>query len=271
MNQPTHPLDLATALEPIGENLWRGHTEPSYANMVGPFGGTIAATLIQAALVHPARLGDPVAFTVNFAGPLPDGDFTVSARAVRTTRSTQHWLIELERDEETVATATAVFALRRESWSSTEARFPSAPAASSIPRFPALERHAWTRCYEMRFVKGAPNFGSKIPAPDTETIMWMRDAPPRPLDFVSLTALCDAFIPGRLFLRRPKWTPFATVSMTNYYHADTAMLAAHGSRELLGVARGLQIRNGYTDQAGELWTPEGELLATTYQTCYFKD
>ena len=271
MSNEIHPLDSATALEPAGEGLWRGRTEPRYGNMVGPFGGAIAAKLLKAPLVHPARLGHPVAFTVNFAGPLADGEFLVSARAVRTNRATQHWVIELTQGEETVATATAVFAVRRESWSSTEAVFPSVPPASSIPRLPPLTRHAWTGCYDMRFVKGAPNFGSKVPADDSESIMWLRDEPPRPLDFVSLTAIADAFIPGRLFLRRPRWTPYATVSMTTYYHADDAMLAAHGSRELLGVARAQQIRNGYHDQSAELWTPEGQLLAATYQTCYFKE
>jgi acyl-CoA thioesterase len=271
MSPSTHPLDSATALEPVGEGLWRGRTEPRYANMVGPFGGAIAAKLIKAPLLHPARIGDPVAFTVNFAGPLADGEFRVSARAARTNRSTQHWVIELAQGDETVATATAVFAVRRESWSSTEAVFPQVPPASSIPRMPPLKRHAWTGCYDMRFVKGAPNFETKVAADDSQTIMWLRDEPPRPLDFVSLTAIGDAFIPGRIFLRRPRWTPFATVSMTTYYHADEAMLAAHGSRELLGVARAQQIRNGYFDQSSELWTPEGQLVAATYQTCYFKE
>lgn len=271
MSTDPHPLDRATALEPIAEGRWRGHTEPRYANMVGPFGGAIAAKLIKAPLVHPARQGDPVAFTVNFAGPLADGAFEVSARAARTTRSTQHWVIELTQDAQIVATATAVFAVRRESWSSTEAAFPQVPPAASIPRMPPLSRHAWTENYDMRFVKGAPNLGTKVAADDSQTILWMRDEPPRPLDFVSLTAIGDAFIPSWIFLRRPRWTPFATVSMTTYFHADEAMLAAHGSRALLGVARAQQIRNGYFDQSSELWTPEGELVAATYQTCYFKD
>lgn len=271
MSAALHPLDSATALEPAGDGIWRGRTEPRYANMVGPFGGAIAAKLIKAPLVHPARIGEPIAFTVNFAGPLADGEFLVAARPARTNRSTQHWIVELTQGGACVATATAVFAARRETWSSTEAVFPQVPPAGKIPRMPPLRRHAWTSCYDMRFVKGAPNFETKTPADDTQTIMWMRDEPPRPLDYVSLTALSDAFIPGRIFLRRPRWTPFATVSMTTYFHTDAAMLAAHGASELLGVARAQQIRNGYHDQSSELWTPDGQLLAATYQTCYFKD
>jgi hypothetical protein len=52
-----------------------GHTSQAYWNMIGPFGGATAAVMLQAALVHPERLGDPIALTVNFAGPIGEGDF----------------------------------------------------------------------------------------------------------------------------------------------------------------------------------------------------
>ena len=65
-----HPLDAAVALTREKEGLWRGATSPAYANMVGPFGGTTGAVLLNAALQHPARLGAPIALTVNFASAL---------------------------------------------------------------------------------------------------------------------------------------------------------------------------------------------------------
>jgi hypothetical protein len=36
--------------------------------------------------------------------------------------------------------------------------------------------------------------------------LWMRDAPPRPLDFCSLAALADVFFP-RVWLRRARQVP----------------------------------------------------------------
>jgi hypothetical protein len=65
MNQP-HPFDAAIRLEPQGEGHWRGATHEAYGNMVGPFGGATAA----AVLAYPARQGEPLALTVNFAGPV---------------------------------------------------------------------------------------------------------------------------------------------------------------------------------------------------------
>ncbi len=107
-----HPFDTAIALTPIDMNRSRGATTPAYANMVGPFGGTTAAALLNAALRHPARQGDPIALTVNYASALADGAFEIDARAVRTNRSTQHWVLQLLQGDGVAATATAVFAVR---------------------------------------------------------------------------------------------------------------------------------------------------------------
>lgn len=237
--------------------------------MVGPFGGLLAAILMQAVLLHPERLGEPVAFTVNFAGPLPEGGFVVHARALRTNRSTQHWFIELLQDEQVIVTATAVFATRRETWTDTEVRFPEVPAAASVPRTPPVERAAWTSCYDMRFLRGAPPTSAQASA-DSTSHLWLRDEPPRPLDFLALTALCDAFYP-RIFLRRPKWTPIGTVSLTTYFHADSVRLQAQGDRFVLGTARALHFGNGYFDQTAEVWADDGSLLATSHQVMYYKE
>jgi len=61
------------------------------------------------------------------------------------------------------------------------------------------------------------------------------------------------------------------VSITTYFHADEAALAAQGDRYLLGTARGLKFHNGFFDQSGEMWSYDGHLLASTHQTVYFKE
>ncbi len=271
MSNQAHPFDAAIHLEPDGDGRWRGHTHESYGNMVGPFGGITAAATLAAVLVHPARQGDPIALTVNFAGPVTPGPFDVQATAVRTNRSTQHWSVQIHQGIDVVATVTAVLATRRQTWSAVEADFPQAPAAESIARTPPLDRARWTRAYDMRFVKGplqsdTPTVGER----DSVSLLWVRDEPPRALDFCSLAALCDAFFP-RLFVKRGGWVPIGTVSFTVYFHADAATLATMGSQHLLAHARAQQFRNGYFDQSGELWGPGGELLAVTHQVVYYRE
>ncbi len=272
-----HPFDAAVRLTPehedAAEGRYRGATSPAYANMIGPFGGTTAATLLNAACIHPARIGEPVALTVNFAGPIADGEFSVTARAVRTNRSTQHWSMALSQGEDVAATATAVFAVRRETWSATDAAFPQVPGADTQPRATGA-RVAFTDNYDMRFVRGAPvprgTHGEREASPDSVTTLWLRDEPPRPLDVVSLAALCDVFFP-RIFLRRPKFVPASTVSITTYFHAGAAELARQGARHLLGTAKALAFGNGYHDQTAEVWSDDGVLLAASHQVVYYKE
>lgn len=268
----SHPFDTAIALKPLGPDHSAGHTQPGYANVVGPFGGTTAAVLLNAALQHPARLGDPIALTVNYAAPVADGGFELHARPARTNRSTQHWQLELVQDGAVVVTGSAVFAQRRSTWGAPEARPPEglppaevlAPAA--LPGFPA-----WTQRYEFRFPPGeAPQWLDGTEQPHARSHLWIRDQPPRPLDFAALAALADAFFP-RIFVRRRRPVPAGTVTLTTYFHADAAQLAAQGERPVLGVARPQVFRNGYFDQSAELWDAAGHLLASSHQMVYYRE
>jgi acyl-CoA thioesterase len=266
-----HVFDAATALAPAGgaAGSFSGQTHPAYGNMVGPFGGAIGATLLNAVLCHPTLLGEPVSLTVHFAAPIADGGFSVEARAVRTNRTTQHWHVELIQDAQVAAFATAVTALPRATWEAQDAVFPSVPAAQELERAPAIARAAWTGAYEMRFIDGIPGAPGSD-AQTSESRLWIRDAPPRPLDFLALAAICDAFFP-RIFVRRPKWVPVGTVALTTYFHADAAALAAQGTAHLLGSARAQRFGKGFFDQSAEVWSGSGELLATSHQVVYFKE
>ncbi len=44
----THVFDAAVDLFEVRDDRTEGHTHPAYANMVGPFGGITAATLLRA-------------------------------------------------------------------------------------------------------------------------------------------------------------------------------------------------------------------------------
>jgi acyl-CoA thioesterase len=271
-----HPLDEAIDLRacarPDAPHEFTAKTHPAYANMVGPFGGTTTAQLLQAALLHPARLGDPVALTVNFAAPVADGELRILAKPARTNRSTQHWLIEAQQAEGVVATATAVFAARRATWSAVEAQMPTGvPGPEALARMPVKGMPTWPQCYDMRFVEGAfPSAFDEQEQNHSRSCLWVRDEPERPMDFAALAAMSDSFFP-RIYVRRRRRVPIGTVTLTTYFHADSAMLAQVGPRHVLGVAKALNYRNGYFDQTGELWSPEGQLLASTHQLVYFKD
>jgi acyl-CoA thioesterase len=265
-----HPFDAAVALQPREDGSCQGRTSAAYGNMIGPYGGITAAQCLQAVLQHPQRLGDPVAFTINFAAALADGEFKVRALPARTNRSTQHWTVEMRQGEAVVATATVFTAVRRETWGGQEAAMPEVPRPHDTPRTP---RHGveWLHRYDMRFLEGLiPSRWDGAEQAGSLTRLWVRDEPPRPLDYPALTALADVFFP-RVWLRRAKFVPIGTVSMTVYYHVDARQLAAIGTGHLLVQARGQGFAGGYFDHAGQLWDERGTLVATTHQVVYYKE
>jgi acyl-CoA thioesterase len=265
-----HPFDKAIRLDTVDDNIRRGRTQPDWANMVGPFGGITAATLIRAVETHPDRIGEPLALTVNFAAPIADGDFDVELRAARTNRSNQHWMLELSQDGDVKTTATALFGLRRETWEDTEVRRPSVPAPEEIdPSSVQRDFIVWGRMYDMRYADGPFPGEDAQPNPSATTKMWMRDTEQRRVDYPALAALCDIFYP-RVFLRRGGFVPAGTISLTTYFHADQDQLDALGGDYVLGTARANRFSRGYFDQDAELWTRDGVLLATSHQIVYFK-
>lgn len=269
VTETTHPLDRAVALEPLGEGLLRGHTDDAWSNMVGPFGGITGATLLQAVLRHPERHGDPLALTINFAGPVAPGAFEVAVRPVRTNRSNQHWSLEMRQGEEVVTTATVLTALRRETWSDTEAGPPPVPAPEDLPRASAERSVRWVENYDMRFADGPmPEEGGEGAAESTTT-MWIRDAAGRPVDHLALTAMCDSFYP-RSFLRLARAVPAGTVTLTIHYLATAEEIAAQGSDFLLGAVHSHRFHGNYHDESARLWGRDGTLLATSNQLMYFK-
>lgn len=266
-----HPFDEATALVLAGDDVFSGAVSPAYANMVGPFGGITNAIMLNAAMLHRDRAGEPVALTVNFTSPIAAGSFEVRAAAVRTNRSTQHWSMSLLQAGAVAATATAVFAQRRETWSAPEAAAPGdLPSPGDLPRAPLAGLPAWVRRYDLRFVSGGlPDALDGREQADSRTVCWIRDEPARPLGFTSLASIADSFFP-RIFVRRRLRSPVGTISLTTYFHADAALLARQADRHVIGVARAVNFRNGYFEQHAEIWSDAGQLLASSQQLVYYR-
>lgn len=265
-----HPLDQALALRASATaDTFTGHITPAYGNMVGPYGGAIAAVLLNAALSHAERRGDPLSLTVNYAAPIADADFDIRVKLARNNRSTQHFNLELVQNDEIVITGSCIMASRRDSWADTEARAPEARPFESLPTLPTQGFPVWVSSYDMRILKGMVTLQAAHQSDDSTTLLWVQDKPARPLDFLSLTAISDCFFP-RVFLRRQQLVPTGTITLTTYFHVDAETLARQGDRPVLGEARANRFNKGYFDQSARLWGADGELLATSHQMVYFK-
>lgn len=270
-----HPFDAALALTPQGADAWAAQVDASYQNMVGPFGGLLAALLIAPVMRDQRRIGEPVAQTINYAAPIAEGPVQIEAAPVRSGRSTQHWNLTLSQGGEVALTGSVMTATRRDTWSVDDMPAPQAPEPERVPMREAVPgMPEWISRYEWRMFEGLmPAKWDGAQRGDSTTGMWVRDVPPRPLDFCSLAAMCDVFYP-RIWARRAERVPAGTVTMTSYFHASGTELAAVGSAHLLAQCAGGVFRNGYFDQTAALWSPPSagasRVLATTHQLVYYK-
>jgi acyl-CoA thioesterase len=270
LTRTQHLFDDATRVT-AGDSRWQGQTSEDYWAFVGPFGGATAATILRALIDHPERAGDPLSLTVNYCAPIAQGAFDLDVRLVKANRSSQHWCVELTQAGGEVATlATAVFAERRPSWSHQPAEFPQAKPFEQILPYPKIAA-SWANQYDFRFVEGYPDFsGAKTDGPASAfSKSWISDRVPRKIDMLSLMSMSDAFF-ARVFHARRELMPFGTVSLTTYFHTDADDLAAEDISRVLAVADAKIFHKSYGDQNGELWSPNGRLLATTTQIAYFK-
>ena len=116
------------------------------------------------------------------------------------------------------ATATAVFAARRPSFAHLVAQPSAAAAYETLTPLDTSVYSAWIQRYEFHFVEGTPrNRNTPLETPaGAKSVFWLRDNPPRPIDFLSLAAMSDAFF-TRIFDVRGALVHFGTVSLTTYF------------------------------------------------------
>jgi acyl-CoA thioesterase len=268
----SHPFDNAIALVREGDGRFSGRCGDDYWNMAGPFGGTTAATLLRAALFDQPDGIEPVALTVNFCTALTKSPFIAIVRELRSGKSVRHVAVELQQDGGTAAAASVVLALRRDTWSHQVVRMPEVPPPDAVAPLDLSGRLPWLQRYEFRFVLGAIRpqaqpFATPQPAHST---LWVADAPRRPLDHLSLAALCDVFF-VRVFQVRGTMVPAGTVTMTVHFHANAAEIAAQGSEPILGIADAHTFTRNFGDQTAQMWSRDGRLLATSTQLAWFKE
>jgi acyl-CoA thioesterase len=253
-----------------GEGTYFGQTDPAYWNLIGPFGGWIAAVLMHAVLSEKETIGTPLSLSLNFAGAMEPGAFAVRLRQLRHNRSTTFWSAELTQTQNETnvlcAFATMVTARRRETAGFLEVVMPKVDPPDGWTRFAPPGILPFLQKLDMRF--GAHKiFPSVI---DGATVTYMRAVDTTVFDFETLAALCDAGIP-QIFMRLKRRVPVSSVTLNVFFYADEAELDTVGTDFVLNATRMRRAARGFFDASAQLWSRAGALLATTEQIVWFRD
>lgn len=266
-----HTFDRAIALTETATGEWSGQSSPDYANMVGAYGGIVAATLLNSILLDSRHTGTPVSQTVNFCTGLGAGDFHIATKLQRAGKYVQHWNTELTQGDTVIATSSIVMGARGDTFSHQPTPKPDVPTADTIEPMGDIIPLEWTKRYDYRFVNGGvKTFGAKRETlGNSQTRVWLADTPRRPLDYLSLAALADCFF-LRLIHIRGTMEPMGTVTLTTHFIATPDDLAAQGSDHVLGVVDMNRAQNQFHDQTMQMFGTDGKILATGTQLVWYR-
>ena len=236
----------------IHEHWWVGR---------GPLGGyvmAIALRAMQLAAGDDAR--QPRTVTMHFVRAPVAGPVTVRPVVERAGRSVSFVTARMEQEGGLVGLAIAAFAVPWESPRFDRLPMPEVePPGPRVPADPPFDGPppAFTQRLTMQHRFGPVPFSG---GDDALTGGWFGLLEERPVDALAVVVLADAWFPTPFpLLNGPALAP--TVELTVHLRAPLPL----DDTLLLGRFHSAQVRDGFFDEDGALWTPDGTLVAQSRQ------
>ena len=258
-------FDEDTALAPAGDGVWDAHLVDHWEVVRGPLGGYVAAIVLRGLML---AVGDPErpprSYTVHFLRPPAPGPARVHAQVERAGRALSTASARLEQDGRLCAVALGAFAGPYPGLEFDERSMPvvAAPEPGRRPP-PGTDRFVPPRFAEQMTLQ--PRFGAEPFAGADQALVggWLGLREPRPVDALSVALLSDAWFPAPFpLLDGPAAAP--TIDLTVHFRTgDWGRL--DGADLLLGRFTSSVAREGYFEEDGELWAPDGTLVAQSRQ------
>jgi len=257
-------FDRDTGVTAAGPGTYSARIDPGWWIERGPNGGYVAAVLVQALT---AEVGDPGrhlrSLTVHYLAPAREGEAEVVVRTERAGRTISFLDARLEQGDRLLATARAAFARpSTESPAFSDPTFPGYPPPEDLPARPDPPGMVAMRGrYEYHHVVGLLGEG---PTERAETGGWIRLREPRPYDAALVAALSDAWYPA-IFTRLASPMGVPTIDLTVHVRSIEALRRMQPGDWMAVRFRTTMAAEGYLEEDGELWAPDGTLVAHSRQ------
>jgi acyl-CoA thioesterase len=203
----------------------------------------------------------PRSLTVYFLRPPQAGPVVVSPVVERAGRSLTTAGVRLEQEGQLLALGLAALSQPWPGRSFDEAPMPDVepPTARDepAPAPPGAPRPAFRALLTMQQRFGAPLFSG---ADRSEVGGWLGLLEERPVDPLTVLVLADAWFPAP-WPRFEALVPAPTIEMTVYFRTPLPL----PDSLLLGRFQTRAVRDGFFDESGELWAPDGTLVAQSRQ------
>jgi acyl-CoA thioesterase len=255
-------LDSDTALRPLGEGAYEGRIDERWWTPRGPLGGFVMAVALRGMAVavdDDGRL--PRSLTTYFLRPPEVGPVTVRPVVERAGRSLTTVSARLEQGDRVVALSLGAFSAPWPGPLLSDSPMPEVepPGSRREPPEQPGDRTPppFTQQLTMRRRFGDLPFTG---ADSMETGGWLGLIEERAVDGLTVSVLADAWYPAP-WPRLRNLAPAPTIEMTVLFRSplplpDSVLLGRFGTR---------LVRDGFFEEDGVLWSPDGTLVAQSRQ------
>jgi acyl-CoA thioesterase len=256
-------FDGDTGLTREADGSYRGRVDERWWTPRGPLGGYVMAIVVHGLTLAVAEdERQPRSATVHFLRAPSAGEVLVRPAVERAGRSLTTASARLEQDGRLVALALAAFSRPWPGPTLSEAGMmpavdPPADRGGPPRRLPGAERPPFTDLVAMQGRFGAPPFSG---ADRAEVGGWLGLYEERPIDALTVAVLADAWYPAP-WPRLRALAPAPTIDLTVHFRAPLPL----PDSMLLGRYRTRLVRDGFFEEDGELWSPDGTLVAQSRQ------
>ena len=262
----TSRFDDETAVRPAGGGGYTATMAESWWVHRGPNGGYLAAVILRAlaaAVDDPTRT--PRSLTVHYLSPAGGGDVDIATTVERAGGSMTSVSARLEQGGRLVALALGAFSAPRvgiefEDLVMPEVPGPSHYVASAAPPDAPTIAHRW----ETRWAIGHPPVPGAPRSARAVAGGWIRLPEHHVVDAYVAAAMTDAWVPP-MFSRveEPVFVP--TVDLTIHFRAELPHPGLAPDAFVLASFRTKVATGGFLEEDGEVWAPDGTLLAQSRQ------
>ncbi len=258
-----HPFDTDTAVEELGGGRFRAEMSERWWVERGPNGGYVAAVVLRAIQAAVGTERAPRSLTIHFPSAPLAGPIEIAVSVDREGRSASFVSARMEQDGELRASALAMLGAEREGPAFSELKMPAveppaelySPDPATVDGMPPLLGN-----YSFALAIGEPAFQGSA----ARSGAWLRSREPRLLDAPLAAAMLDAWFPAPFVrLRAPALAP--TIDYTVHFRAPLPPADAGAEDAYLLAFRSNLARGGFFEEDGELWSPDGTLLAHSRQ------
>jgi acyl-CoA thioesterase len=253
-----------TAVQEVAPGTFKARVHERWWVVRGPHGGYLAAIILralEAALGQPDR---PIrSFTTHFIAAPDEGPLNINTTLERAGTSITYMSARVEQNDRLIATSQAAFSGPWKGFDFDDAPAPDVPGPDDSFPVPTEGENfpAFLANFDMRWNLGNPPFSG---ADEALVGGWIRMREPCIADAPTIACFLDAWAPA-VFPRASEPVVAPTIDLTMHFRSPLPVPGTKAEDHYLGRFSSKLGRDGFFEEDGELWTPDGVLIAQSRQ------